>query len=124
MHTILHKQRLLVKKLTITALLAVCGWFVHAGYPKDEPYVEQVKVVKFYPNPATSFINFEFTDNVDKTYILQVYSFVGKKIVEMPVSSSKILLTLNNEFYRGLYIFHLCDKSGKVIEVGKFQVVK
>ncbi len=42
----------------------------------------QTKTIKCYPNPAVSFINFEFPDDyVSKNYILQVYSFTGKKNV-------------------------------------------
>ena len=86
--------------------------------------VTKVDVIKCYPNPATSVINFEFPKNIDKSYVLQIYSFVGKQMVEVAVSDSKLSLPLNNDFYRGIYIFQLRDKSGKIIESGKFQVVR
>jgi hypothetical protein len=98
------------------------GWFV---YGAGSTYVPQTKmqVVKCYPNPATSIINFDFAKNIDKTYTLQVYSFLGKVMSETPVSSSKVSITLN-DFYRGIYVYQLKDKAGRIIESGKFQVIK
>ena len=125
MKKIIHKLFYYHKKISLTLVMVLLmGWFVYAGNGNDNIFDRQVKIVKFYPNPATSLINFEFPTEIDKNFMLQVYSFTGKKMTEMPVSANKITLTLNNEFYRGIYIFRLSDKSGKVIETGKFQVIK
>lgn len=84
----------------------------------------QVKITRFYPNPASSFINFEFQKNLDKGYTLQLYSFIGNKVAEVQLNgTNKITIALDG-FYRGVYLFQLRDKSGKMIESGKFQVVK
>jgi hypothetical protein len=48
---------------------------------------------------------------------------MGKKMEELVPGSQIINLSLNT-FYRGIYIFQLRDKKGKIIESGKFQVVK
>ncbi len=85
---------------------------------------DQVKLVQFYPNPAISSITFEFARSVDKSYTLVIYNFIGKKVNEIVVNSSKINLTLDNNYYRGLYVFQLRDKTGQIVESGKFQVVK
>jgi hypothetical protein len=85
--------------------------------------VTQVKVVKCYPNPATSVVNFDFPKNFDKAYTLQIYSFAGKQMVETPLSGNKVTITLT-EFYRGIYVYQLRDKSGKIVDSGKFQVAK
>ena len=82
-----------------------------------------VKIVKFYPNPATSFITFDFQDNFDKSYNLQIINFVGKKVHEVTKVTPKTVVNLN-DFYRGIYIFQLRDKNGKLIDTGKFQVAK
>jgi len=83
----------------------------------------QAKTIKCYPNPAISFINFEFpADYISKNYTLQIYSFTGKKMFELNVTSVKTTLTFTNEFYRGIYIYQLQDKTGKILETGKFQV--
>jgi len=124
MNRLLHKLRVYGKKSSLTVLLVALGWFVYAGDFKDDFTDTQVKVVKFYPNPATSYINFEFPENIDKTYTLDIYSFTGRKIIELPVSGNRISLTLSNEFYRGIYVFHLLDRTGKVVDFGKFQVIR
>ena len=118
-----HKLFPPAKRLTFTILLLCCGWRVQANSYDFFQASSQVKVVKCYPNPATSFINFEFQKEGGKNYILQIYSFSGKRIVEIPASDTKLTVTLN-EFYRGIYVFQLRDKTGKIIETGKFQVVK
>ena len=83
----------------------------------------QVKL-KFYPNPATTVINFEFTKpNPETTYTLQVYSFIGKKVSEITITNNRATLSLDN-YFRGVYVFQLRDKTGKIVESGKFQVVK
>jgi hypothetical protein len=83
----------------------------------------QVKMVRLYPNPATTVINFEVPKSTDKIFTLTVYNFVGKKIYEQNAGSQKIIIPLN-DFYRGVYIFQLRDQTGRVIESGKFQVNK
>lgn len=80
-------------------------------------------IVKFYPNPATSFITFDFQQGYDKSYNLQIFNFIGKKVSEVSNITPKTKVDLN-EFYRGLYIFQLKDKNGKVVDSGKFQVSK
>jgi len=80
-------------------------------------------IVKFYPNPATSFITFDFQRGYDKSLNLQIFNFIGKKVQEVTNISPKTTVNLN-DFYRGIYIFQLKDKNGKVVESGKFQVSK
>ena len=83
----------------------------------------QVKAVKCYPNPAVSFINFEFpADYLSKSYSLQVFSFTGKKMLEMNINVAKSTITFTNDFYRGIYIYQVRDKDGRIMETGKFQV--
>jgi hypothetical protein len=84
---------------------------------------DAVKTIKFYPNPAVSFINFEFEKNYDKSYTLFIYNFIGKKVVELKISEKKITVPLT-DFYRGVYIFQFRDNQGNIVESGKFQVAK
>ncbi len=84
---------------------------------------DAVKTVKFYPNPAISFINFEFEKTYDKSYSLLIYNFIGKKVIDLKLSEQKINIPLT-DFYRGVYIFQLRDKQGSIVESGKFQVTK
>ena len=81
------------------------------------------KIVKFYPNPATSNINFELQRALDKSYSLQIFNFMGKKVLELTPSSQKLNLSLNG-LYRGVYVFQLRDKTGKIFDSGRFQVIR
>ncbi len=82
-----------------------------------------VKTVKFYPNPAASFINFEFSKSYDQSYSLQIYNFIGKKVVDIKANEKKVTIPLT-DFYRGIYIFQVKDYQGSIVEAGKFQVIK
>jgi len=120
---LLRKKIFPFKKILLLIMLVVSST-VMFGHGYD--FFEQdkmVKTVKCYPNPANAFINFEFDKNVDKTAVLQVFSLSGKKILESSTSTAKITVQLDN-FFRGLYVYQLRDKSGRILESGKFQVVK
>jgi len=80
-------------------------------------------IIRFYPNPATSFITFDFQKGYDKGYSIQVFSFLGKKMYEAANIGTRTTLNLG-DFTRGIYIYQLRDKSGKLVESGKFQVSK
>lgn len=118
--------KLFMKKFYIIALCFVfitgSAFTISNGIGIDNDR-QQVKVVYFYPNPASSFINFEYAKPLDKGYTLQLYNFIGKKVYEVAVSGSKTTIVLEG-FYRGIYIFQLRDKSGRIIESGKFQIIK
>ena len=81
------------------------------------------KLVRFYPNPAVSVINFEFQKGFDKFSSLQIYNFIGKKVFDIQTTVPKLNISLT-DFYRGVYIYQLRDKTGRIVESGKFQVVK
>jgi hypothetical protein len=96
------------------------GKTIEPPFPSSE--VAGAKVLRFYPNPANGVINFEFLKPVQKDLTLQVFNFIGKKVFELNGVSQKTTVPLN-DFFRGIYIFQLRDKSGRVVESGKFQVV-
>jgi len=81
------------------------------------------KIIRFYPNPAISQITFDFQKKFDKTYSLQIYNFLGKKVYEAPAVDQKTIINLS-DFFRGIYIFQLKDQTGKIIESDKFQISK
>lgn len=83
-----------------------------------------VKVQRFYPNPATQYIQFEFDKSVDKTFSLEIYNFMGRKMSSASINNAKATIYFDDHYYRGLYIFQLRDASGRIIESGKFQVVR
>jgi hypothetical protein len=81
------------------------------------------KVIKFYPNPAVSYITFELTKEPNKSYNLQIFSFLGRKVKEVPDVVEKTTVNLG-DLTRGLYTFQLKDESGHVTDSGIFQVLK
>ncbi len=83
-----------------------------------------VKVTHFYPNPATNYINFTFDKSVDNTYSLQIYNFMGRKMTELRITEFRLIITLDDNYLRGLYIYQLRDQGGRIVESGKFQVSK
>ena len=48
---------------------------------------------------------------------------MGKKVNEFKPGSDRINISLEG-YYRGVYIYQLRDKNGKIVESGKFQVVR
>jgi hypothetical protein len=83
----------------------------------------QTPVLRFYPNPATTVISFDFQRAYDKGYSLQVYNLLGRKMVEQSNLSDRTTVNLS-DFIRGVYVYKLFDKTGRLIESGKFQVSK
>lgn len=108
------KKYILIIFFSLTSAL-----FTNAQTTQDQPD----KIIRTYPNPATTFITFEFNRSYDRGYGLQVFNFTGKKMFEGANLLSRTTINLQN-FYRGVYLYRLLDRNGRVIESGKFQVVK
>lgn len=82
----------------------------------------QDRIVKLYPNPATTYITFDLQKNYKSGLTITVYNGVlGKKVYESANAPSKLTIDLS-DFNRGVYIYHVSDASGRIIESGKFQV--
>ena len=81
------------------------------------------RIIKLYPNPATTNITFDLQKGYEKGMSIQIYSFLGKKMYDVPNAPQKSVINLS-DFNRGLYMYHLLDATGKVVESGKFQVTK
>lgn len=82
-----------------------------------------VKAVKLYPNPASSFVNFEFDKRYDPSNTISIFNFIGKKVADVKVTDQKVTVSLT-DYYRGVYIYQLRDKQGNILSSGKFQVTK
>ena len=81
------------------------------------------RIVKTYPVPAISYITIEPVKTTNTSYVLVIYNFLGRKMFEKQNFSQKTTIMLD-EFTRGVYIYHLSDLSGRLVESGKFQVSK
>ena len=80
-------------------------------------------IVRLYPNPATSFVTIDFERGYDRGYSVQVFSFLGKKMYEATNLNDRTVLNLA-DYTRGVYIYQLRDRTGRMVESGKFQVSK
>ena len=113
-----------MKKLLL--ILLFIGFInVHSQAQNREiPGGTTTTIVKFYPNPATTVINFDFQKAYDKGYSIQIYSFMGgRKMYELANIANRTTINLS-DFNRGVYIYQLRDKTGRLVESGKFQVSK
>jgi hypothetical protein len=80
--------------------------------------------VKFFPNPAITIIHFDFSENIDlKNSTFKIFSFIGKKVFETSQLRSRTVVNIN-DLPRGVYVFQLIDRNGKVLESSKFVVQK
>ncbi len=107
--------------LSLMTLLVVGSSYVADN---ETNLVTSTKIMRVYPNPATSYIIFEFDKSVDKSYSLQIFAFFGKKMTELRLTEAKLNINLDDNYLRGLYIYQLRDQTGKMVASGKFQVNK
>lgn len=115
----------MLKQLLISVGLMVLSFTLKAQQAPTTPSTGAMeKLVKLYPNPAVSYIVFELKNSGRKDVSLQVYNgILGKKMIDTKLTLERITLSLN-DFTRGVYVYHLVENSGKIIESGKFQVTK
>ena len=106
--------------LSIILLLAVTSSAQGPGNPSPDG---TNRIMKIYPNPAVSFIKFDFQKNYERGYTLHVINFIGRQVNEVKNIDASTTLDLTT-YNRGVYIYQLKDQSGKLIESGKFQVAR
>ena len=86
--------------------------------------IVQAKLIKSYPNPASTVVNFEFQKGYSRAYSIQVLNSIGKKVYQFKNMPSRLTIDIKVEkFYRGIYIYQLLDRNGLVIESGKILIV-
>ena len=114
------------KFVSLRRILPIISFFLFATLltkgqdgriPKPDPEIK----IKTYPNPAESYITFDFQNSFQKGLTIVVYNFLGKKMYETQNVTEKTTLTLT-DYNRGIYVYHVTDQSGKVLFTGKFQV--
>jgi hypothetical protein len=87
------------------------------------PDREHKVVKKFYPNPAVSYIIFELDKEPNATYRLEIFSFLGKLVKDIPDMVDRYTVNLS-DLTRGLYTFQLRDQFGYITDSGIFQLNK
>lgn len=111
-----------MKRLLLILSIILCTFLQLTAQNKANGF-GTAPIIRFYPNPASSFVSFDFQKSYDRGFAIQVYSFLGKKMYEASNISQKTTINLS-DFNRGIYIYQLYDRSGKLVESGKFQVSK
>lgn len=119
------------KKVTILFFTLLCsaalafGQSVPSHGPNDpsKETKEKEKVLKIFPNPATTQINFEVQGNNEGTYEIIIYNFLGKRINDLKNINNRTTLDLSR-YYSGIYIYQLRDAKGTLVESGKFNVIR
>jgi hypothetical protein len=99
---------------------------IHAEAQTKSPVTSvnaQTTIMRSYPNPASSVITFDFQKGYDKGFSIQIYNFLGRKMLEQTNLADRTTINLT-DFTRGVYVYQLRDKTGKLVESGKFQVSK
>ena len=120
----LFKTGPLKKFILIAFVLVAFSFSSQAQQSKLSSPGAQTTLVRFYPNPATTVINFDFQKAYEGGHSIQIFNAIlGRKVFEQANLSERTAVNLN-DFSRGMYIYQLFDKSGRMVESGKFQVAK
>lgn len=114
-----------MKRLLLIVFIAILSTVSSEAQTRPLPITGvQSSIVRFYPNPATSVINFDFQKDYEKGYSIQIFNAIlGRKMYEQANMPERMNVNLS-DFSRGIYIYQLRDKSGRMVETGKFQVAK
>ncbi len=112
-----------MKRLIPITLIVLFTALHSQGQDSRGPAQDPGKTVKFYPNPATSYITFDLQKTYQKGLTLSLFNFLGKKMHEAQNVNEKTTVSVT-DYNRGVYIYYLTDPTGKVIDTGKFQVSK
>jgi hypothetical protein len=110
-----------MKNCTLLFLLALLTFGSAQAQTGRSVNAPGTRLLRFFPNPATTYINFEFQSNYERNYVLQVYNFLGKKVADINQVNQRSQIDVSG-YTRGIYIYQLKDQTGKVIESGKFQI--
>jgi hypothetical protein len=72
-----------------------------------------------YPNPCTTQITFKY--NTESAKHISVFDITGRQVTETTMENGSV--SLNTSAYaKGIYLFQVNDKSGNMLDRGKFLV--
>lgn len=87
------------------------------------PMNREEKKVQFFPNPATTFLTFEFRELPKRGSQIQVFSFLGRQVKTIQANAQKVTVNIS-DLSRGVYVFQVRDPNGRILESNKFQVAQ
>jgi hypothetical protein len=114
---------LLIRILAILSFILLINFTVTAQESRGPSQDGTKSIMKIYPNPAVSFIKFDFQKDYERGFTLHVMNFIGRQVHEAKNINASTTIDLS-AFNRGVYIYQLKDQTGKLIESGKFQVAR
>ncbi len=78
------------------------------------------KSLSIFPNPATNFIQVKGIENINDVKHMEVYSIIGKKILNKEVSSTADLKVDIQNYEHGVYLVKLFDNTQNVFYTRTF----
>ena len=79
--------------------------------------------IRVYPNPASDRLNLQFRDAIEGGYVIDVYNYLGKKVISEKVSQTEAEHQLNTtSLNNGIYIYNITTTTN--IFKGKFTIIK
>lgn len=113
----------MLRILTILSIILLLSVSTEAQGSREPSPDGSKRIMKIYPNPAISFIKFDFQKDYERGYTLHVLNFIGRQVNEIKNINASTTLDLST-YNRGVYIYQLKDLTGKLVESGKFQVAR
>ncbi|MEI6823434.1 MAG: T9SS type A sorting domain-containing protein [Bacteroidota bacterium] len=87
------------------------------------PIQVEIPFVISYPNPASDRLNLQYRDAIEGGYVIDVYNYLGKKVISEKVSQIEAEHILNTiSLNNGLYIYNITTTNN--IFKGKFTIIK
>jgi len=103
---------------TTNKFVAAITWY--NGLPNGINEISQTHNTSVYPNPATSQISFRYSaQNAQNVF---VFDIAGRQIGQVEMKNDMAALN-TSAFASGIYFYRITDKSGNVLDNGKFSVL-
>jgi hypothetical protein len=112
---------ILVTMTMDTANKKVTGVSWYHGTPDAINELSQQHNTRVYPNPCSSQVNFLYS--AQSTMNIYVYDITGRQISQTEMLNGTASLN-TSDYSNGMYLYRITDKSGNVLDNGKFTVQK
>lgn len=78
--------------------------------------------VEVYPNPFSSSVTFDFTNNGNLPHSIRILSSTGQLVKQVNEITDNSVVVDGSKFARGIYFYQLRNASGVVVSTGKLIV--
>jgi len=89
----------------------------YANQLVDIAEIEQDNNIKIYPNPVGSELNLDLENNFEGSYIIQIFSLLGQRMINLEVDlSAKTTIHIDTGVLEnGIYFLRISDSGGRAI---------